>query len=580
MENPLNKQPDISKYLRLCWRKKWLILVPIVLFPAAAGYSVMQLPDQYKSTTLILVQAQKVPTSFVPSTVTTNIAERLNTISQQILSRTRLEEIIQEFDLFAREKKAKLSPEEIVELMRRKIELNVHRNDAFELNYVDANPRLAMLVTNKLASLFIEENLKAREQQAIGTSQFLSDEIERVREQVREKEQIILGYKSRHMNELSDQVTSNQARLGQLQNQLQINTQEMNAAEDRKLKLQQSLADVERRAQEEYELKKASKGAKVKSISDELMEQFMAGSGEGDRLDDSSIRALQAEIRKQEKEFQRLRLTYTDRHPDALKAQTQIRRLQGQLEKEKADFDAKKAEAARTRKSAAETGPATDVEVGVVYPPAHARLKADIARADADISRLNAQNREIHRAVEVYQARIAAVPTRELGMKQISEDYANLKGTLDNLVAKKLQADLSENLEKKQKGEQFQVLDPANLPEKPFFPNRARYVAGALAAGAALGFGLVFLLDFADLSVRTKEELSAVANLTVLGAIPEIVTPGDHRRRKAFRLGISGGLAAFALVAVIVVHFAVKPVPQALGDLIAQVRSTHWTTMK
>lgn len=568
MQNPLQQQVDWTKYLGLCWRRKWMILAPVLLFPLAALILVVQIPDQYKSTTLILVQAQKVPTQFVPSTVTTTIEERLNTISQQILSRTRLEEIIQEFDLFAQEKKDKLSPEEIVELMRKRIELKVHRNDAFQLSFVDANPRLAMLVTNKLASLFIEENLRVREQQAIGTSQFLSDEIERVREQVREKENVIYSFKQSHMHELSDQMASNQARLNQLQSQLQINTQNINAAEDRRVTLQQQLAAVERKVQEDLEARKAG-GRGTGSLLAELLAEEDGG------IDDADLRRIEGEIAKQRKELDRLKLAYTERHPDVLRVAAQVQKLEKEAAREKESLERRKREAA-----AQAPKEAPKVEARPQYPPAYDQLRTDIARIDAELKRLKGVDKEIERSIELYQRRIAGVAPTELEMKKISEDYENLKATLDNLVAKKLQADLSENLEKKQKGEQFQVLDPANLPEKPFSPKRMRFLAGALGAGMALGFGLVFLLDVLDLSIRSKEELAAVAGIPVVGAIPEIVTPQDLRRRKLIVLGVSGGVAVCLLVAAVVVHVAVKPLPQALGDFVAQARATHWSTME
>lgn len=603
MQNPLGQpQIDFARYARLLWKRKWLILAPLVIFPLAAGFYAMQLPDSFQSTTLILVQPQKVPSNFIASTVTTSIGERLQTISQQIFSRTRLEQIINEFNLFAEARQTR-PPEEIVERMRARISLQVHRNDAFRLSFVDPNPRLAMLVTNKLASLFIEENLKVREQQAIGTSLFLDDEIARYRDKISEREVKILEFKKRYLHELPEQLSSNQSMLGQLQNQLKLNADNINAAESRRVQLQQQIAEVERRVQEEASAPAMGSFQGGTSISELLMAQFQqtAAGGVGTPgapgVDDGALRAAEAELQKRRAGLESLLLTYTERHPDVARLKAEIVRLEervgelrGEVEAARAAAEAERArveeERAREEAQRAAQRPAAPapepapVPSGPRFPPVYEKLRADLLKAEADIARLTAQNDEIQKQVALYQARIAATPARQLELQQLSEDYDNIKKVHQNLIDKKLQADLSENLERKQKGEQFQILDPANLPVKPFSPNRLRLVALGGVAGLALGLGLVLLFDLLDLSVKTRQELAAVAGLPVLGAIPEISAPGDRRRRWMWRLAFSGTAVLCLVVATGIVHWTVKPIPRAVSDLAVQVRATHWTTTR
>ena len=572
MQSSPKQQVDYTRYLHLCWKRRWLIVVPAVILPLAAGYYSMELKDQFRSTTLILVQPQKVPAQFVPTTVTAGIEERLQTISQQIFSRTRLEQIIQEFGLFAEERRTR-TPEEIVEKVRSRIDLKVHRNDAFQLSYVDSSPRLAMQVTNKLASLFIEENLKVREQQAIGTSQFLSDEIDRYRERVREREKTIYDFKREHMAEMPEQLAANQSRLSQLQNQLQINSQNVIAAEDRRVQLQQQLADMERRVQQERE-------AAAVRLSEASAKQGAASGADGAmEARDPVLESLESELTRRRAVLDGLLSSFTEKHPDVVRARADLERLEDRVAVERERVEDERARQQAAAPVASAGGQAGERPLVPEYPPQYEGLRAELSRLGTELNRLVAQEQEIQKAIEQYQARIAATPGRQLQLTQLSEDYDNLKAVLESLINKKLQADLAENLERKQKGEQFQILDPANLPEKPFYPNRLRYLLGGFAGGLSFGVGLIVLLDFLNLGVKSRQELASALDLPVLGVIPEIVTPQDERRRRRWKVGVSGAFAVALLLSVAVVHLQIKPLPEAFQELSSRVRATHWTTL-
>ncbi len=518
-QNTPAQQNELLRYARLFWRHKWTVVVPAVVLPLVVAIVSMQIPDRFRSTTLILVQPQKVPDRFIPSTVTTDIEDRLRTISQQIFSRTRLEKVIQEFDLFAEEREKQMTPEEIVALMRRRIDLNVHRRDSFRLSYEDSDPRRAMLVTNKLAGLFIEENLKVREQQALGTSQFLAGEIERYRAQIREKDEAITAFKRRYLPELPEQLASNQARLTQLQNRLQINAENLNGAEDRRLQLQQQIAEIERRVEAEYQARLAER--------ERLLSAVPADDGSVAPGVPAVVAQLPEEraLAEAQAQLDQLRLSYTEKHPDVARLKAEVDRLRAEAERAR--------RAAPVAVAPAESGTGTGVAGGTetlppvrkLYPEIYNTLKMDLARVEADIERLRRSNREIEREIEVYQARIAVTPTRQMELQRLSEDYDNLRAILQDLVNKKMQADLSGNLEKKQKGEQFKVLDPANLPERPVAPNRLRLVLAAAFVGLALGAGLVFVADFLVPGAKSREDLKAFLPVPVLAAISEIVPP-------------------------------------------------------
>jgi len=570
-----NKQTAINyrRYLRLIWRHKWFALLPTVFFPLLAGFYAMQIKDSFSSTTLILVTPQKVPTNFVPSTVTTGIQERLQTISQQIFSRTRLEQIITEFDLFA-DKKEDLTPEEVIELMRSRISLKVQQDNSFTLSFVDPNPRMAMLVTNKLASLFIQENLKAREQQAVGTSQFLASEIERYREQVREKEATLFEFRQKHLAEMPEQLTTNNARLNQIQRQIEVNSQTINASRDRRVRVQEQIAEIERRMQEEQQAKME---ARKRLLA--LIQEPPQGSSALGESDEAVALPVDSELAKLREEMSNLRLTHTEKHPDVVKLAARIKGLEEEAQKQR---DMVREE--KETESALDSQPALPMDLGPVEkitpPKIYSDLKVDLAALEAEINRLSEENLKLRDEAEVYQSRLAATPGRELQIKQLGEDYNNLKAVLESLVDKKIQADLSENLERKQKGEQFRILDPANLPEKPFSPNRLRYLAAGMLLGFCFGPGILLSLDFLNPGFKSEEDAANVIGVPVLVAIPKIVTAKERKKMWRFRGGACAATLVLIIVVAVAVHLKYKPIPQALGDMATQIKTTHWSNMK
>ena len=247
MINPA-KAYTIDEYIEILRRRIWYIIVPFVLIAAGATVYAYTAPRLYRAGTLVLVSPQKIPEAFVQATVTSPVEERLQSIAQEVLSRTRLEQIIAELKLYQKEQKA-LSREEVVALMQKdiKIELPTKRDErgSFRITYTGRDPNVVTTVANRLSSLFIEENLKIRELQAVGTTEFLGTELASAKKKLDELETAVTQYKRRFMGELPEQRESNIKLLEQLQNQLQRNGESLRAAQDRKLFLQKQMADME-----------------------------------------------------------------------------------------------------------------------------------------------------------------------------------------------------------------------------------------------------------------------------------------------------------------------------------------------
>ena len=236
------KQYTPEIVLQIAWRHKWRIVVPFVVIATAASLITYRLPNRYRSDTLILVVPQRVPESYVRSTVTTRIEDRLQSISQQILSRTRLERIIQDFNLYADRRKTDLM-EDIVERMRKDIDLEVVKGDAFRVSFTASDPRTAMRVTERLASFFIDESLRDREVLAEGTNQFLESQLEDARRQLIENEKKLEEYRRKHDGQLPTQLDANMQGVHNTEMQLQALLDSLNRDRDRRLVLERLVAD-------------------------------------------------------------------------------------------------------------------------------------------------------------------------------------------------------------------------------------------------------------------------------------------------------------------------------------------------
>ncbi|MEW5816774.1 MAG: Wzz/FepE/Etk N-terminal domain-containing protein, partial [Spirochaetota bacterium] len=319
MENS-SKPLNIQDYMAIGLRRKWCIIIPLVcaILVSFAVYKII--PKIYQATTMILVQPQKVPESYIRTTITSSIADRLNTIAQEILSRTRLEKIVQEFDLYTDLRKTQ-PMEEIVERMRKAIRVHVQDrtlNDrvqnTFSISFEGEAPKTVMAVTNKIASLFIEENLKFREMQAENTSIFLSKELGGLEEQLAKKEEDIKKFRQRHMGQLPQQLEANLRILEQSQQQLKATGERINVAEDRGTILQGQIEQLKKLEQPTVS-QPASPRETVASVQEISRE----------RAPEDPI-ITQWNLLKRELEGAQSR--YTDNHPDIINLKIKIANIE------------------------------------------------------------------------------------------------------------------------------------------------------------------------------------------------------------------------------------------------------------
>jgi polysaccharide chain length determinant protein (PEP-CTERM system associated) len=504
------KQYTPEILLSIAWRRKWWILVPALVIGTTASLVTRQLPNLFQADATILVVPQRVPENYVRPTVTASIDDRLMTISQQILSRSRLERVIQDFNLYADLRKTWLM-EDIVEAMRGQIGWEAVRGDAFRVSFTSEDPRTAMRVTEKLASLFIDENLRDRENLAEGTNRFLDSQLDEARRRLIENERKLEAYRRAHDGELPNQVEANLEGMHNAGMQLQALTEALNRDRDRRLVLERIIADANA----------------AESITAPPPPPGDAGSA-GTAAD---------ELRNAEATLLAMQLRLKPSHPDIAILKRQITQLQRRVEAEDA------------------AQPVSDETITPGEGIRRNRLnesKAEIASLDQQIAAKLEEEKRLHGIVADYQRKIETAPTRETELTDLTRDYETFGQVYRELLTKKSESNITANLERRQIGEQFRMLDPPRLPERPSSPNRPKLYLMGIAAAFGVGLGLSALLEYFDRSMRSEEDVRAALNLLVLATVPVIRGAQiSKRRRQLLALSVSVGLAAALTAAVV-----------------------------
>jgi len=507
-------QVSPEHYLRLIMHRKWLVLGTFVVVSAATYVVSSRLPNVYTSSTLILVDPQKVPESYVKSTVTGDLRNRLGTLQQQILSATRLQKIIDTLNLYPEQRK-NMAREDVIAMMQKDVSVSVVSNyggsqdlEAFRIGYRGAEARLVSQVANDLATQFIDENLKAREQQSTGTTEFLQNQLQESKKVLETQEAKLKEFKLKHIGEMPEQQSSNLQILGQLQSQLQLESEGLARAQQQRSTIQvlmpQSAPPVV--DLDEKQAEPSSPAAVAKAAAKE-----------------SPLVALRARLAA-------LQQRYGDQHPE-------IRKVNAQIADEEAKEAAVKAASAEVTAAAAapsEPKPETQPARRPPVPPSYTNpvLQAQLRMAEDEIAKHQAEQRRLNKQITAYQAKLEAIPVHEQEITALVRDYEISRAHYSQLLEKGLSAETATQLEIRQKGEKFSILDPAQPAERPSSPNRLMINMAGGAAGLGLGLLLALITDFLGMSITSPKQITEAFGIPVLEVIPVIRTYTDRRTLK------------------------------------------------
>jgi uncharacterized protein involved in exopolysaccharide biosynthesis len=567
----MDETADIRQYWDVIKRRKLQILVPAVLVFCLCVVIAVVWPPVYKSSATILIEAQEIPQDFVRTTVTGYVEERLQMITQIVLSRNRLLEIINRLQLYE-DLKGRFTTEEIIEEMREDIQMETIQAEvvnpqsgrpgsatvAFTLSYEGKNPRKVGEVANVLASLYLEENLKNREEKARTTFEFLETQLEALRSDIVRTEAQIAEFKDKHINELPELMQLNLQTMDRLQREIDAKEEQIKTLTNRKIYLEGQLAAIEPMM---YTV--SLEGKRLMTPKEEvqtLQSQYMSlratlSDGHPDvvnlkkRLDAmetevatrEDLRERYRQLHNKETELALISKKFSDKHPDMIKLKKEVAKLKDEVQ-------------ALSEKQ-------TVLKASNEKPenPSYINLQTQIASTQLDVENARRELSLLKEKYEDYQRRVENTPQVEQQYRALERDYTNAQAKYQETMNRLLAAKEAKGLEESRMGEKFTLVDPAVMPEKPDRPNRLAILLIGLVLAAGAGIGVGSAAEYTDQSVYRADELAKVAGYPVLAMIPYLATPQDLVRQRLKRWAFAGGTVGIVIAGLAALHYFYRP---------------------
>jgi polysaccharide chain length determinant protein (PEP-CTERM system associated) len=469
----------LQDYVAILKRRWWILAIPAIIFPIVGYAFSFMVQPQYLSQTLVLVEQQKVPDSYVKPVVTEDLSGRLATMREQILSRSRLQPIIERFNLFAN---AKMSMDDRIDQTRKSIDIKPIQSDiartgglpGFFISFKAGDARTAQLVCGEITSLFVSENLSDRAASAAGTTDFLKGQLADAKAKLDEQDEKLRQFQQTYMGKLPGAETSNINMMTTLNTQLDAATQALARMEQDKSYAESMLA-----LQQSQQTQVADHGGLAPQEKEVELQQLLTQEAD-------------------------LTSRYTEDYPDVVSVRRKIKELRQEIAKAPAP-------------SAAATPSASTAKPN--EPLALQQLRAQLRAMDQSIAQKKRDQGAIQAQLRLYQDRVASSPQVEEEYKSITRDSQTAQAFYDDLLNKMNQSKMATDLERRQQGEQFRVMDEPNLPEAPFSPKRPVFIGGGFAAGLGLGLLVVGILEYMDTALRNERDVWAFTKLPTLGVI-------------------------------------------------------------
>ena len=491
----LRKELTLEDYLAILRRRRWLIIIAAIM-GALGGYVLsLVVPKYYTAHTVILLEPPTVPDSYVKPVLSEDLNQRLASMKEQILSRTRLQHLIEEFGLY-RKDAIRVPTEELVERLRKSITVTPLSPMAgtrspelpgFSVDVTMGDARLAQQICTEITSMFMEHNLHARQQQAEDTTQFLAQQLEEAKIKLDDQDAKLAAFQSRYIGELPEDEKTNLTLLMGMTPRVEAATQALNQAQQ------------------------------DKAFTESLLSQQLTASKSSMESKDSLTPEQQ--LRDLQNKLHSLQGHYTENHPDIVRLKNDIAELQQKLE------DASAHDQAQPDYQNEQRG-----RVAINEPPEMRQLRARLQQTDLTIGQRAREREVLQRQIKILETRIQSSPMVQREFKALTREHQTALDFYNELLKKRNESQMATDLDRRQQGEQFRVLDPPMVPEKPSFPNRPLFGLGGLGAGLVLGLGMAQIFEWSDKSMWTKEDVEFYLRVSPLALIPSVDLAAGKRK--------------------------------------------------
>lgn len=565
-----NQAPDLRDYLAILRRRKWQLILPILVLLPVALLVAMQLPPVYRSTATILIEQQEIPAELIRTTVTSFADQRIQVIKQRVMTLRNLGDLIEKYELYPDIRRQRSLNAAVAE-MRENVDLDMisasvvdprsgnakEATIAFSLSFNSGSASVAQKVTNELVSLFMNENLRQREAAVEEASAFLRDEAEKLADRIRELEAALATFKEEHRNNLPGLFEVNRELMQRAEEQQRDNDLAIRSLQEQQLLLETQLGQLD------PQLAAASPGGAQTALSPEARLRELEAQYFGiaaryeathpDRIsmeremealrkevasaDLSALRARRTEIARS---LQTARERYSPKHPDVKR-----------LERDLAQADRRLATAGS---SGAEARVAQDMN-----NPAYVQLQARVEGIKLEIQGLREVREDLKARIETYEERLVEAPNIEREYNDLTRGYDNAVAKYREVKDKQLEAELAESLETNRKAERFTLIEPPVAPDEPIEPNRPALMMLGVVGAVGAGVGHLAVREFLDKGLYSARTVQLITGAPPLALIPHIGVPAERRRRVWRLLLLAVAAVALVAAAVVAVHLFVKP---------------------
>jgi polysaccharide chain length determinant protein (PEP-CTERM system associated) len=509
-----------TDYFRILWRRKWYALAIFLIISGAIGIFSLSTPSVYRSGSTVLVESALIPQDYVRATDRSSLEDQIASIRAQVQSRTFLEKIIQELQMYGYGKNKEFSVDAAVAAIDSNIKVTNTSKNIFTISYSAQDPQDAQKITKRIVESLIESNNRSRKSKAVEADDFLEKQLSKAVQDLSAQEEKIKKFKTDHLGGLPEQAEANMRAISGLNVQLSAIENALQQARDK-----QKLLDFRLREQKRFSaLGSSVLNSPTMPSSEESNSSNKAKSGKGAKSSNALLEVKEAELAS-------LSAKYTSSHPDVIRASREVSELRKQLTAEAANSFTKQDGAPTEEKGAmpAFEQNAAAQSLNTMLDAESAEMKMETESAKNEISKKEKERDAILGQIKTYQNRLNLVPALDQEFTGLSREHEALRQQYSNLQSKKFQSQMAANLETDRNNDKYRIIDEANLPETPVFPDRLHIALMGLGAGLLVGIGVAFGRELLDPSLSDEHEVAAVLNLPVLVTFSEITEKNQRK---------------------------------------------------